>query len=210
MVKDKARVRARIAALFPKAAHMAQKRIDAIADRLEATDDSTDEEIDTELETINDSGLATFEDIVRTDDQLAAAQKKKDEPKKEDPKKEEDDKLDPTDPAAILKRMENLEKQLAAEKEKNTKEALTTRFKNDPRLKDVPAFMLNRAVPQSEEEFEDVVTSLSEEYKAFAIQNNISKIDNDAPPAGDGKGPKKDTVKEASDTEVDKIADFIL
>lgn len=210
MVKDKARVRARIAALFPKAAHMAQKRIDAIADRLEATDDSTDEEIDTELETINNSGLATFEDIVRTDDQLAAAQKKKDEPKKEDPKKEEDDKLDPTDPAAILKRMENLEKQLAAEKEKNTKEALTTRFKNDPRLKDVPAFMLNRAVPQSEEEFEDVVTSLSEEYKAFAIQNNISKIDNDAPPAGDGKGPKKDTVKEASDTEVDKIADFIL
>lgn len=210
MVKDKARVRARIAALFPKAAHMAQKRIDAIADRLEATDDSTDEEIDTELETINDSGLATFEDIVRTDDQLAAAQKKKDEPKKEDPKKEEDDKLDPTDPAAILKRMENLEKQLAAEKEKNTKEALTTRFKNDPRLKDVPAFMLNRAVPQSEEEFEDVVTSLSEEYKAFAIQNNISKIDNDAPPAGDGKTPKKDTVKEASDTEVDKIADYIL
>lgn len=210
MVKDKARVRARIAALFPKAAHMAQKRIDAIADRLEATDDSTDEEIDTELETINNSGLATFEDIVRTDDQLAAAQKKKDEPKKVEPKKEEDDKLDPTDPAAILKRMENLEKQLAAEKEKNTKEALTTRFKNDPRLKDVPAFMLNRAVPQSEEEFEDVVTSLSEEYKTFAIQNNISKIDNDAPPAGDGKTPKKDTVKEASDAEVDKIADFIL
>lgn len=210
MVKDKARVRARIAALYPKAAHMAQKRIDAIADRLEATDDSTDEEIDTELETINNSGLATFEDIVRTDDQLAAAQKKKDEPKKEDPKKEEDDKLDPTDPAAILKRMENLEKQLAAEKEKNTKEALTTRFKNDPRLKDVPAFMLNRAVPQTEEEFEDVVTSLSEEYKAFAIQNNISKIDNDAPPAGERKTTKKDTVKEASDAEVDKIADFIL
>lgn len=213
MVKDKARVRARIAALFPKAAHMAQKRIDAIADRLEATDDSTDDDIDEELTTINDSGIATFEEIVRTDDQLAASQKKK-EPKKQvkqEEFEEDQDDLDDADlPPAVRKRLEKLENLIQQAEQKSSKEALTAKFKNDPRLKDVPAFMLNRSIPASEEDFEDAVTSLSEEYKEFAIQHNLSTIDNDAPPAGDTKPGKKNVVKEASDDEIAKLTGHIL
>lgn len=207
MVKDRARVRARVAALFPKAGHLSQKRIDAIADRLESTDESTDEEIDAELTEINNKGVDSLEDIAKNDDRIATLEKKS--KKSEDPKKEEEEPEDDKDPVAKLtKQVAALAAQLEKQESEKSKQSLAERFKKDDRLKGIPEFMLKRSVPADEDSYEEAVASLSEEYKAFATEQKLPAFGNDAPPAGEGGG--RGTKKEASDAEVDDIANKLF
>lgn len=185
-VKDKARLRARLVGLYPTTQGFLQERLDALAAKLKATDDSTDEEIETELSAINDSGFQTFEEIKKADDKHRNEINKLKKPV--EPPKEEDPKEDPvsTDPAvaAMQKKMQELMDKLE-EKEKNESLAsLSEKFKNDERLKGVPASWVRNNMPKSSEDFETAVEKLVEEYGEFATEHKLSAFGKDAPPAG--------------------------
>lgn len=211
IVKEKARLRARLVGLYPGTQGFLQERLDALAAKLKATDESTEEEIDQELKTLNDSGFQTFEEIKRADD------KHRNELNKLKPKPETKDTPAPeeqpvsTDPviAAMQKQMADLTKLLADKDAKEAQSNLATKFKADPRLKGVPASWLKNTVPASEEEYEEAVEGLAQEYKDFATLHKLDTLEvNDTPPAG--AAPQKGAKPQATDEEVDAALSGLL
>lgn len=215
-VKDTNRVRARLSALYPKASHLSKERLDALAGRLTVTDESTDEELDTELKTRNDNGSETFEEQAARDDKFSTELDKAKKsakpttttttttPPKEEESGEGKDKTLEDKIAALEKRLEEKDKESA-------RQSLETKFKNDERLKGIPAFVVKGAIPQSEDDYEDAVTTLAKEYKEFADQNKLESYSNQTIPATSSGGvPNKKDVKQISDEEADDMAKQLL
>ena len=67
-----------------------------------------------------------------------------------------------------------------------TAETLGDRFRKDDRLKDVPEAWIKRAIPQSEEGFEQAVTELLTDYTAYAEEHQLNKFGNERLPAVEG------------------------
>lgn len=211
IVKEKARLRARLVGLYPGTQGFLQERLDALAAKLKATDESTEEEIDQELKTLNDSGFQTFEEIKRADDKHRnEINKLKPKPKPEDTPAPEEQPVS-TDPviAAMQKQMADMAKLLADKDAKEAKNNLAAKFKADPRLKGVPASWLKHTVPASEEEYEEAVENLAKEFKDFATENKLDTLAvNDTPPAG--AAPQKGAKPQATDEEVDAALSGLL
>lgn len=211
MVKDTTRVRARLEALLPKAAGLSKERIDALAAKLKVTDDSTDEELDAELQQINDSGFHTFEEIKIEDDrirtELAKAKKPATTPPAKPPVEEEHQDEGDSGDSALEKRLKALEEQLAKKEAEEQRRSLADRFMADERLKGIPEWMVRKSIPSSEEEFEATVTELADNYKAFATENKLATFGKDTPPAG--TPPKKEPAQ-VSDEEAKKITSRLL
>lgn len=201
-VKDTARVRTRLVGLFPKASGFKKERLDALAAKLKATDDSTDEEIDTELTAINDSGFQTFEQIKIEDDriatELAKAKKPVETPKPES--KTDDDEPLSSDPviAAMQKQMKELNAKLAEKEAKENLASLSSRFSSDERLKGIPASWVRNNTPKTEEEFETAVEGLVKEYGEFATEHKLTAFGKDAPPVGQ-RTPKGEAAQISKD-----------
>lgn len=226
-VKDKARVRTLLSAKWPKAARLNNARLDAFAAKLDATDDSSDEDITTELEAINK--YTPFEEIVVADDKVAndliqakkkaeeAAGKGKGKAKTVEPDEDEDEEPEevPTSPEGKLllkmaKRMESLESKLQEKEAKEAQDGLATKFAKDERLKGVPAIWLKNATPKSEEDYEEAVTTLADEYKTYAEENKIESYGKDTPVSGTGGGAAAGKVTEVKKEEADEIAQGLL
>ena len=209
IVKEKARLRARLVGLYPGTQGFLQERLDALAAKLKATDESTEEEIDQELTALNDSGFQTFEEIKRADDKHRNEINKL-KPKPEDTPAPEEQPVS-TDPviAAMQKQMADMAKLLADKDAKEAKNNLAAKFKADPRLKGVPASWLKNTVPASEEEYEEAVENLAKEFKDFATENKLDTLAvNDTPPAG--AAPQKGAKPQATDEEVDAALSGLL
>lgn len=212
MVKDTTKVRARLEALFPKAAGLSKERIDALAAKLTVTDDSTDEELDAELQQRNDNGLHTFEEVKIEDDRIRTelAKAKKPAAPATPPAQDPPAEPEPNEPAAetaMEKRLKALEELLAKKEAEEQRRSLSDRFKTDERLKGIPEWMVNKSIPATEEEFEASVTELADNYKAFATENKLGAFGKDTPPAG--TPPKKDT-DQVSDEEAQQITKKLL
>ena len=209
IVKEKARLRARLVGLYPGTQGFLQERLDALAAKLKATDESTEEEIDQELTALNDSGFQTFEEIKRADDKHRNEINKL-KLKPEDTPAPEEQPVS-TDPviAAMQKQMADMAKLLADKDAKEAKNNLAAKFKADPRLKGVPASWLKNTVPASEEEYEEAVENLAKEFKDFATENKLDTLAvNDTPPAG--AAPQKGAKPQATDEEVDAALSGLL
>lgn len=181
-VQDKARVRTRLVGLYPTVAGFTTERLDALAAKLKATDDSTDEEIDTEITSINDNGMFSFEQIKKEDDRVRNELSKVKKPVTVEKTKDEPN-PDETPSEAILRELKELKEKFALKEEQEQKQSLASKFKADERLKNVPASWIKNNIPQSEETYEDAVTAVSEEFKQFATENKLETFTKDAPPA---------------------------
>lgn len=213
-IKDKARLRARLTELYPKASRLKAERLDAMAAKLKCTDESTDEEIDEELTLINDNGLNTFEEIVIEDDRVANLLKKK-RPRINTPKSpettdpdEEEDPSDATPYAKLEKQIKELADKLAQKEAQEQKRNLAERFSSDPRLKNVPKSWIKNNIPASEEDFEEAIEALVEDYKEFATEHKLGTYGGDTPRAAAASQGGK--TAEVSKEEADKLASQLL
>lgn len=111
---------------------------------------------------------------------------------KTDPQKQEGaDELPPETPEwakALLKQNQQLAAKVEGFERAKQAETLADRFKKDERLKGIPDFMLRRAIPQKEEDFDTAVTELATEYQAFAEQNKLAGFGGDVPPGSRAGG----------------------
>lgn len=82
--------------------------------------------------------------------------------------------------------------------------SIAERFKTDERLKGIPEFVLKRAIPSKEEDFEESVTNLAAEYSTFAKEANLQSFGKDTP-AGGGVGNPPANPKEATKEEIEAI-----
>lgn len=215
-VKDKVRLRKILEGLYPSVAGFSNERLDVLAARLESTDESADEEISTELTTINDTSFQTFEQIKKEDDRVRNLEGKLNKVKNarrpiktqdgEDPSDEDPSDEDPV--AKVLKEMAELKATLAEKEAQEKRQSLANRFKQDERLKGIPSFLVNRAVPTSEDEYDEAVETLAAEFKEFATEHKLESFGKDAPPAG--KAPKFGGKVEISKDEADKLAGRLL
>lgn len=207
-ITNKARLRARLTELFPKASRLKAERLDALAAKLQSTDESTDEEVDNELTTINDSGFNTFEEIVVEDDRVANLLKKRPRIQKPETKKEEEDQDDAEPLTPLEKRLKELEYKLAQKEEQEARQNLANKFKSDKRLKNVPASWVKNNLPASEDDYESNVEALVEEFQQFSVDHKLQTFGGDTPPAG-GK-PKGGKVEEVSKEEADAVVSSLL
>lgn len=192
---------------------MRAERLDRLGAKLDSTDDSSDEDIDQELMAINDSGFITFEEMVKEDDRAAKAldqarkqnrQRSRKDIDNEDPINREEDDVQ----ARLLKKLEEYE---AREKEREAqaaRQALIEKFESDERLKGVPKTWIRNNLPETEEDFEEKLTGLVEEFDSFAKEHKINAFRNDAPVAGARK--TEGSVTQATREESDALAKKLL
>lgn len=163
---------------------------------------------DTEIDTyIEDREDVILEAVSEADRRATDAVKKAKQPDPNpEPKKEEELPADTPEWAkALINQNKALEERLTGFESAQQQKSIAERFKTDERLKGIPEFMLKRAVPSKEEDFETAVTELASEYSTFAKEAKITTFGNDTPP---GAAPGKEGgKKEASKEEIDKIAD---
>lgn len=205
-VQDKARVRTRLVGLYPTVAGFTSERLDALAAKLKATDESTDEDIDTELTSINDNGMFTFEQIKKEDDRVRNEIAKAKKPAAASTKTEDDP--DETPNEALMREFRELKESIAQKDAQEQKQSLANKFKADARLKNVPASWIKNNIPQSEEDYETAVESLSKDFSDFATENKLETFTNDAPPAGAGK--KQGEKEQVSMDDAKNIAASLL
>lgn len=201
-VKDKARLRARLNGLYPATTGFLQQRLDALAAKLKATDDSTDEDIDAELTALNDSGFQTFEEIKVADDRHRNEVNRLKKPETPKPVETEPEPTT-TDPVILQmqKQMKALQDKLDEKDAAESKRTIADRFSADPRLKGVPASWVKNNLPSTEDEFETKMEGLVKEYGEFAAEHKLAAFGNDAPPAAKPgeKGAKPQATKEEAD-----------
>lgn len=165
MAVEKAKVIARLKALFPKA-NLSQTRLDAIADKLakKPADDADEADIDAVINDFND--VLSIEDIAKGDDRTRTleaekkkaeelAAKKKGNSSKDDEEEEEDIEVDKDAPAwakALLKQNEKLTSDLESLKSGNIKQSKLEQAKS----------LLEKS---------EVFKKLDEDTKGFMLKN---------------------------------------
>lgn len=197
MAIEKEKVITRYKALFGSVG-LSQTRLDEISAKLalKMADEATDEDIDARLNEQND--IYPFAEIKKHDDRILNEKnnpnKKPDKVEKVEKKEEEE--AVPSWAKSLLEKVEGLENA------KKT-ESITEKFKKDERLKGIPEFAFKGRIPKDEESYEEAVTELATDFKAFAEKAKLSNYGLDTPPNGEGK-PAGD-VKKMSSEEAKKI-----
>lgn len=98
-------------------------------------------------------------------------------------------------------------KRLDAFENSNKAASIESKFKNDERLKGIPASLIKRSIPQSEEEYETAVEELVNDYRPIAEALKLADFGNDAPPGGGVVAPVAGgTSKPKVDPDVEKFA----
>lgn len=109
---------------------------------------------------------------------------------------------------ALNKQLEAMATQIQSMQAEKSKASISERIMKDERLKDVPDFMKQRAIPAKEEDFENTVEALANDWKQFSEQNKLAPIVDTKPQSGTPKPVAE--VKQASDDEVkDLLKDLI-
>lgn len=189
---------------------LSSSRLDEISAKLAAklNDDSTDEQIDERLDELNE--IYPFSEIKKNDDRATNDKKnpnrqsaKKDVSADENQKSEEDDKNDPM--SLVLKELKDMKDKISAFESEKKQQSIADRFKKDERLKGIPEFVLKRSIPTSEEDYEDSVIELANEYKSFAEKEKLSSYGKDIP--GSGKSNSKGDSKKISPEEAKKVVE---
>lgn len=218
-VNDKARVRSLLSAKWPKATTLSKERLDGFAAKLEATDASTDEEITTELETINK--YTPFEDLIAADDKVAndinnakkqALKELKDEEKAKakQPDPKPDDKTENAELKELKEQFATLSAKLEAKEQKEAEVSLKSRFEKDERLKGVPASWIKNNAPKTEEEFEEAVTTLASDFEKFATEHKLESYTGGIPTSGAGTPPPTGKPAEVKQEVADGLASKLL
>lgn len=185
-------------------------RLDEISAKLAAklNDDSTDEQIDERLDELNE--IYPFSEIKKNDDRTTNDKKnpnrreaKKDDSAGDDTKSKEDDRNDPM--SAVLKKLTDMESKLSAFESEKKQQSIADRFRKDERLKGIPEFVLKRSIPTNEDDYEDSVIELANEYKSFAEKEKLSSYGKDIP--GSGKANSKGDTKKISSEEAKKVVE---
>lgn len=205
MAVEQKRIKERLKALFPKV-NLSTKRLDAIAAKLsqKPEDEADDDAVDAVINDYNENGAVSFEDLARYDDKVRTLEIKaaKAKPAKVEP--DEDEPEPSADPLkALLGEFKSLKEEITSLKNEKAQNSLSDRFKSDERLKGVPEFLIKRAVPKTEDEFDAAVEELVNDYKPFAEKNKLSAFGKDVPASGTGESTGK--VKEASDAEIEEL-----
>jgi len=204
------KLKGRVKALYPNA-NLSTSRISTIADRLckKPADEASDLEIDEIIKDYNDNGPMTFEEIAKADDTVRSLQAKIKPEIKEEVKKEE---INPeTDPMKLmLKAITDLTAKVGSLEAEKQKESITSKFANDERVKNIPAFMRKGFTPTSAEDYEENVEALLAEVKPFMEKHKLSGFDGaDNPTASQDDSQKKGAVKTKSADEVKDLANSI-
>lgn len=168
------------------------------ADKIE-NEDGIDEYVDDRLDDLIEAGA-------EADRRAAAAAKKAkedaakaisgDDTKTEDPEPIDDPTM-PTWAKTLIKQNQELAATVTKLQAEKHTETITDRFKKDERLKGIPEFAFKGRIPTSEEDFENAVTELANDFKPFIEQNKGNGgFGSDTPkfggnnqqPAGGGSG----------------------
>jgi len=213
MAVERAKVIARLKALFPKA-NLSQKRLDAIADKLakKPADDAKDDAIDTVINDFND--VLSIEEIAKDDDRartLEADNKAKAEeiakakgtepPKPGEPKPDDPPKGDeaPAWATKLLEKVDNLEKGNIA---KGKIQTATELFAENEVLKGMKPELqkkwINRINPDSETTIEDQVKELETEYSEFK-QSFADSTEHSGPTPFQSGGKKEPSAEEINE-----------
>lgn len=155
----------------------------------------TDEDIDAYVEDRQD---VLIEASAEADRVRTAA--KKVEVKVEEP---EEVKLDdaPEWAKSLIKQNQELASKFEQIESAKKFESISDKFKKDERLKGIPEFAFKGRIPKSEEEYEDAVSELSNDFKEFATKAKLEDYGNDQPTGGAGKAKlevKKITAEDAA------------
>lgn len=156
------------------------------ADKIE-----TDEDIETYINDREDILLEASSEADRRATE-AAQKAKAPEPKPEPTPKDVEPKPEPKSEMDELKELvKSLSGTVQTMQQQRTQETITERFLKDERLKGIPDFVLKRAIPKSEEDFDTAVTELATEYTEFAKKEKLSSFGNDAPPNANQPKPNE-------------------
>ena len=200
-------IRVAVRKLFPQA-NLSTKRMDEISARLakKPKDDATEAEIEEVVTDYNENGAMTFEEIAKADDKIRTLEAKPKDAPKEEAKKEEV-KNDPDEPAWFKAYRESNESRLAKMEQDKTKETISSKFANDERVKNIPAFMRKGFIPTSEDDYESNVEALVAEFKPFVEQHKLAGFDGSDTPSSSTSGGEaaKGKVKEISIEDARKI-----
>jgi hypothetical protein len=124
--------------------------------------------------------------------------------KTDDPAQPVDDPEMPAWAKALMTQQQQIAEKVNGFESARSAESIAERFKKDERLKGVPEFLLKRAIPQKEEDFEAAVTELATEYKTFATEHKLAAFGGDKPAAG-AAGAAGGSNKEASKEDLDAV-----
>lgn len=202
---DRAKARLKI-----KASNLSNPRIDEYSAKLAAKikDEATDEEIDAAIKDYDE--IINFADVARNDDrirQLEAKSKEKDGAKKDDPTPDPDPEKDPM--KILMASITALSAEVKGLKDDKTKETISSKFANDERVKNIPAFMRKGYVPTSDDDYESNIELLLSEYKPFAEKHKLQDMGNDNPQSSTDKSAAAGKVKEKTAEETKSLADSI-
>lgn len=219
MAVEKTRIKERFKILFPKI-NLSATRLDAIAAKLSQIpeDDADDEAVDQTITEYDESAVVSFEEIAKHDDKVRSLETrlKKGTPK-EEPNKPKT-KEDPADPdldeeadmtpamKLMFKQMKVMSEQITSMQAEKTKASIADKFKADERLKGVPEFMFKGRIPASDDDYETAVEELIGDFKPWAEKVKLEAFNGeDTPTESKGGGSKANTVKQASDKEVEEL-----
>lgn len=211
MAVEKAKVIARLKALFPKA-NLSQTRLDAIADKLakKPADDADEAAIDAVINDFND--ILSIEDIAKGDDRTRTleaekkkaeelAAKKKGNSSKDDEEEEEEETGEMTPfEKTMLKKFGEIKSELDSIKSGNIKQSKLEQAKSlleksevfKKLDEDTKGFMLKNVELDSETPFEEQITSLE---SVFSKMVQVSADTNQYGP-GAGQGAPAGAVDE--------------
>lgn len=190
------KIKARLRVLFPKA-NLSKKRIDDISAKLskKLDEESTEEQIDELLTDYNEIAPMSFEELAKQDDKIRTLATKA--PNKRDAGNDDENGDEyPEEPAYFKKwRMEQEKKfaQIEASQRANTRESLISKTLKGVEKEKVEKVLKNfkRMNFENDDEFNEFVDELSQDYKADIDKAKLDGYGNDTPHAGSSGGRKK-------------------
>lgn len=107
----------------------------------------------------------------------------------------------------LMKQNKEISERLNGFETAQQQKSIAERFKTDERLKGIPEFLLKRAIPVKEEDFETAVTELATEYSDFAKEAKITTFGQDKPIGTPGQ--PAGIPREATKEEIDAVFEGI-
>lgn len=136
---------------------------------------------------------------------VAAAKKAKEDAGKADPKKEEEPELPSDTPEyvrALMKQNKEISDRLIAFESQQKSQTIAERFKKDERiseLKGLPDHAFNGRIPKTEEEYDQAVEGLVNDWKPFLEKHKLGEQGGDQPASGKGGNTGGDVKKISSE-----------
>lgn len=182
-------IKGRFRVLFPKA-NLSNVRLEQYATRLQQklNEESTEEDVDNLIKDLND--IIDFEQIAKDDDRARTYKK----PEKDPEPKESDSTLE------LLKKLNEKIDKLEADK---YRESISSKFKKDERLANIPEVIVNKFIPDSFDDIESTIETLVGTFKDEQVRSKLGSFGIDTPPQGEQSFQKK--VKTIEDLKKENI-----